>query len=167
MLETLRYTICLIRLQVGYLNHQPIPQLIHAYMCNIVSILQVPHIYRISIQLFQFIQNSMQNILQRIYQISSTRPYIKCMKRYASHSTYSSYRSYRSARYIHPIIRTPSYVLKKCIPIYTYNHTRPIPHIKTYIPTYTSNHTYPILCMRTLYTHANANAKMITHAMLR
>ena len=89
---------CLIQLQVRYLNHQPILQLIHAYMCSMVSILQVPHIYRISIYLFQFIQNSMHYyILQRIYQISSTRPYIKCMKRYASHTTYSSYKSYKSA----------------------------------------------------------------------
>ena len=89
------------------------------------------------------------------------------MKRYASHSTYSSYRSYRSARYIHPIIRTPSYVLKKCIPIYTCNHTCLIPRIKTRIQTYTRNHTHPILCMRTLYTHENANTKKgKTHAIL-
>ena len=36
---------------------------------------------------------------------------------------------------------------------------RLIPRIKIRIPTYTNNHTHPILRMRTLYTHANANAK--------
>ena len=52
---------------------------------------------------------------------------------------------------MHPIL-----YMRDCIPLYTCNHTRPIPRIKTRIPIYICNAYTPILRMRAHIPNANA-----------